>query len=252
MEGFTGLLPEGLAAFDALILIGAALFTSFLTAAFGIGGGVALLAVMAMIMPPAVLIPVHGVVQAGSNFGRFAVMLKHVDWKVVGPFALGSVVGAGVGGLLVVDLPSWLLQLGLAIFILYACWAPPPPALSRGTILFGGVFSTFLTMFFGATGPFVAAAVKTLQLGRMEHVGTFSACMSVQHGLKIIAFGVLGFAFGGYVPLMAAMVASGFIGTLLGRRLLLSLDDKKFSLALNIVLTLLAFRLLWSGVSTIL
>ena len=107
-------------------------------------------------------------------------------------------------------------------------------------------------MFFGATGPFVAAAVKTLQLGRMQHVGTFSACMSVQHCLKIVAFGVLGFAFGGYAPLMAAMIASGFIGTLLGRRLLLSLDDKKFSLALNIVLTLLALRLLWSGVSTIL
>ena len=252
MEGLSGFLPEGLAALDGLILIAAALFTSFLTAAFGIGGGVALLAVMAMIMPPSVLIPVHGVVQAGSNFGRFAVMTKHVNWMAVGPFALGSLVGAALGGLLVVDLPPWLLQLGLALFILYACWGPPPPTPGKGAVLFGGAFSTFLTMFFGATGPFVAAVVKTLNLGRMEHVGTFSACMSVQHGLKIIAFGALGFAFGGYVPLMVAMVTSGFLGTLIGRRLLISLDDKKFSLALNIVLTLLALRLIWSALSAFL
>lgn len=251
-ESLSGLLPEGLAALDALILIVAALFASFITAAFGLGGGVALLAVMAMILPPAVLIPVHGVVQAGSNIGRFAVMVRHVAWSVVGPFALGSLLGAALGGLLAVDLPPWLLQLGLAIFILYACWGPPPPAFGQGTILLGGAFSTFLTMFFGATGPFVSAAVKTLGLGRMEHVGTFSACMSVQHGLKIIAFGVLGFAFGAYVPLMAFMVASGFVGTLLGRRLLLSLDDRKFSLALNLVLTLLALRLIWAAMSTLL
>jgi hypothetical protein len=38
--------------------------------AFGIGGGAALLAVMASLVPPAALIPVHGVVQVGSNLGR--------------------------------------------------------------------------------------------------------------------------------------------------------------------------------------
>ncbi len=65
-------LPEGLsqAAFWAIMV--ASFVGSFITAAFGIGGGALLLAIMATLMPPAALIPVHGVVQAGSNAGRVA------------------------------------------------------------------------------------------------------------------------------------------------------------------------------------
>jgi uncharacterized membrane protein YfcA len=60
----------------------------------------------------------------------------------------------------------------------------------------------------------------------------------------VLVFGLLGFAFGPYVPLMALMVGLGFLGTLAGRHILLRVDPKKFTLVLNIVLTLLAVRLI--------
>ena len=41
--------------------------------------------------------------------------------------------------------------------------------------------------------------------------------MTLQHCLKVIAFGLLGFAFGPYLFIIAAMIVSGFIGTLIGK-----------------------------------
>lgn len=52
-----------------------------------------------------------------------------------------------------------------------------------------GAISSFLTMFFGATGLFVASFTKSLKLP-CDHVATQAALMTVQHGVKTIAFGL--------------------------------------------------------------
>jgi len=245
------LLPPELPAWAALLLIALSAFTSFISAAFGLGGGVLLLAVMAELLPLAALIPVHGVIQIGSNAGRALVMVRHVQAAVLLPFLLGGVIGAALGGVLAVRVPPWLLYFGLGAFVLWAAWGRGVPPLGRRMVALGGAVSSFLTMFFGATGPFVAAVIKTLNLGRMEHVGTFAACMVLQHGLKIAVFGLLGFAYGPYLPFIVAMIATGFLGTVIGRRLLHHMGDTNFQRILTVVLTLLALRLLWSGIEVL-
>ncbi|MEM7426319.1 MAG: sulfite exporter TauE/SafE family protein [Pseudomonadota bacterium] len=112
------LIPPGLDALWTAALIALSAVTSFITASVGIGGGVILLAVMAVALPGAAIIPVHGAVQIGSNAGRTAVMLSSVNWRIVAPFLAGSLIGAGLGGLTVVQLPAELIKLGLAAFIL--------------------------------------------------------------------------------------------------------------------------------------
>ncbi|MBT3334540.1 MAG: sulfite exporter TauE/SafE family protein, partial [Rhodospirillaceae bacterium] len=72
------LLPGGMSPLVAILLLGISAFTSLISAAFGLGGGLVLLAVMATVMPAAALVPVHGVVQIGSNFGRATVMVRHI------------------------------------------------------------------------------------------------------------------------------------------------------------------------------
>ena len=63
-------LPAEIGPWLASLLMGISFLTSLITAAFGIGGGVVMIAVLASILPPAALIPVHAVVQVGSNAGR--------------------------------------------------------------------------------------------------------------------------------------------------------------------------------------
>ena len=66
------LLPDNLAPHWALILILAAAFTSAVTAAMGAGGGVMLLAIMALIMPAAAIIPVQGLGGQSSLYSCYA------------------------------------------------------------------------------------------------------------------------------------------------------------------------------------
>ena len=71
-------MPE-LSPWQAVAFYVLSFFTSAMTAAAGIGGGVVLLAIMATVYPPAVLIPVHGMVQLGSNGGRALLMTGDRD-----------------------------------------------------------------------------------------------------------------------------------------------------------------------------
>ncbi|MGF1476199.1 MAG: sulfite exporter TauE/SafE family protein [Geminicoccaceae bacterium] len=221
--------------------------TSFISASAGLGGGVILLAVMASLLPPNVLIPVHGVIQIGSNAGRTGLMLAHVDWRVWAWFLGGSVLGASAGALVAIRLPAEWLQIILGIFILWTIWGRFPVIPGRAMVTVTGIVSSFLTMFVGATGPFLAAMARGLKLDRMTYVATHGACMTMQHTIKVLAFGLLGFAYGPYLPLIFAMIASGFVGSILGKRVLIKLGDDRFQWILNAILTLLAIRLVLVG-----
>jgi uncharacterized membrane protein YfcA len=249
MQTLTAYLPEGISLFSAGILILAAFLTSALTATFGIGGGVALLAVMASLVPVSVLIPVHGVVQLGSNAGRALVQIRHVVWPLLSVFSLGALVGALIGGQLVVTLPEALLKSFVGLFVLFMLWGPKVKGTKGGRLglVLGGAFATVLTMFVGATGPFVAALLAPRLDERKRYVGTHAMAMTLQHSLKVVVFGFLGFAFGAWVPLMATMVAAGFLGTLLGSRLLHALPEAAFRTAFRWLLTVLAMQLIASA-----
>lgn len=257
MADLVTFLPEGLSVLSASILVITAFFTAALTAALGIGGGVALLAVMASIVPVAVLIPVHGVVQLGANAGRAMVQIRQVVLPLLGVFTGGAVLGALIGGQLVVTLPEALLKAFVGLFVLFTLWAPKfggsKARSQKGGpvgLALGGVFATILTMFVGATGPFVAALLAPRLDDRKRYAGTHAAAMVMQHGLKVVAFGFLGFAFGAWVPVMAAMIAAGFLGTLLGTKLLHALPEATFRIAFKWVLTLLAVQLIVSAAFT--
>jgi uncharacterized membrane protein YfcA len=236
---------------DAGLLVAASLVTSFISAAFGIGGGFTLIALLALLLPPAALVPVHGIVQLGSNAGRVGIMLKQVVWRPVLPFVIGTVIGASLGAMVVVQLPPWAVQLALGIFIIWAVFAKLPPIQQR-YILLGGVVSSFLTMFFGATGNFIAAMVKTMNLDPVPHVATHSLMMTFQHLAKVLIFGLIGFQFGPYMILIIGMLISGFIGTIIGSRFLTKAGGRYFKPVLNTILSLAAARLIWAGVEGLL
>lgn len=219
---------------------------SFITVAFGIGGGAVMLAVMAVLLPASAIIPVHGLVQLGSNAGRLSLMLAYVHRAVLPAFIIGAVLGVVLGGSMVVQLPAGAIQLGVGLFILWSVFFRPPAFLRRSSGL-TGLISSFLTMFFGGTGPFVATFVKAQGLDRMQHVATHAALMTVQHLLKVFVFGFLGFAFAQWIGLVVLLILAGFLGTVFGRHVLTKIDEKRFGLALRTVLTLLALRLIWSG-----
>lgn len=240
------LLPPSLSPGIAALLVAASFFTSALTASMGIGGGVLMLTIMAYVLPVAALIPVHGAVQLGSNAGRFAMLRRHVAWRPLAAFAAGSVVGALLGARFVTALPETVLTLVLATFILAVTWVPLPRLDRLGPQGFAatGAATTFLSMFVGATGLINAALLGRIFESRLVLVGTFAGIMTAQNAFKSVGFALAGFDFAPWLALVAAMMATGLIGTILGGRLLARTPEARFRLGFRILLSLMAADLI--------
>lgn len=243
------ILPAEFALTNAIILILSAGFTSFVSASMGIGGGLLLLIIMANIMPLAALIPVHGLVQLGSNVNRMVMTRQHIQMSIVGYFAIGAVIAALVASFVIVQLPLSLIELAIGIFVLAMVWGIKPQKrdLPKPLRILAGSVTTFLSMFIGATGPLVAAIIHSQRADKHQIVATFSTCMSLQHGLKMLVFGVVGFAFLPWLPLVIAMIVSGAIGTWIGLKLLNRFSANTFEWAFKGIMTVLALRTLYSG-----
>lgn len=234
-----------------LVLCGVSFLGSLIAGALGLGGGVLVLATMANLLPPTVLVPLHGVVQLGSNLSRAILSWRQTLLSIVGPFLIGSVIGAAVGAQFIVALPKYLLQIVIALFILGSTWAPKFQSTSTGRVKFFivGIITTIVTMFVGGTGVLVGAFVAPACPERHQFVSTHSVVMTIQHGLKIVTFVLLGFAFGPYIPLLVGLVVFSFLGSYAGKLALNRLPERIFRVALKATLTLLSLQLLYTALS---
>lgn len=249
MTSIEQLLPESVSLLVAVLLIAASFFTSAITAAIGIGGGLAMLALMSIVLPIASLIPVHGLVQVGSNAGRAWRMRSHIGWTQLLPFLIGGAFGAALGAAIVIDLPNDLLKIILGIFVILVTWFSVPKAFASGPLVvgIGGFVTTALAMFLGATGPLVIALFAKAFGDRQALVASAALAMAAQHGFKIVAFGFFGFAFGAWLPLALIMIGVGYLGTIVGHRLLGAMDEQVFRKVFKIGLTLLALDMIRRG-----
>lgn len=225
----------------------AAFFTTFLGVVSGAAGGLVLLAIMAMVFPPSVLIPVHTVVQLGAGSSRTLIMRRYVMRGTLLPFFAGAVLGAAAGAQIFVSLPTTVLQGILGVSIIFLAWLPGFARFGpeRGRFAILGFGATFLGMFVSATGTLLAPFVASASPDRRNHAATLAALMSMVHVTKVVAFGALGIAIGAYLPLIGVMIAMAASGNFAGSRALNRIPEHAFRIVLQVVLTLLALRLLW-------
>jgi uncharacterized membrane protein YfcA len=230
----------------ALALIALSFVTSLITATFSLGGGSLMIAVMALVLPPLVVVPVHGCVQLGSNVGRALLQRAHIQWRFILWVTLGAALGSVLGGQLAWLLPGRWLAGAIGLFVLVTTWLPPPKiiATSRSLQFVGGTLVSALGMLVGAAGPLVAAFVRGIR-DRHQLVATHAMLNTFVHVFKVAMFVVLGFAFARYLPLILLMVIAGFGGTAVGSRMLAHVPEDVFRLAFRMLLTVVAVGLIW-------
>ncbi len=243
------LIPADLSLATSVLLIAASFLTAGITTAVGIGGGLAMLAIMANVMPVAAIVPVHGVVQATNNTSRAFLLRKNLVVSIFIWFSVGGILGALVASQVVVSLSLSVLQTIMGLFILYSVWAPKLKNFSsgKGSLFFGGIIASAASLFIGASGPITMAFLPRSELSRQQLVATHAAIMVLQHGFKVFALGFLGFVYTPWIGLLIAMLVSGFFGAVAGRAILWRIREEKFKTIFNLVLTLLAFRMLYQA-----
>lgn len=251
LQFLASLLPAGIEPLLALALVGLSLVASLITATFSLGGGTLMLAALALAFPPSVVVPLHGVIQLGSNGGRAAVQWRHIQWPLVIWIAVGALIGTVIGGQFASYLPEQLLTMMIGIFVLVTAWLPLPHLVGSSRLLqvTGGAVISALSMVVGATGALVASLIKGVA-DRRQLVATHAMLMTIQNSAKVVTFTALGFAFAQYLPLMVAMIVSGLIGTAAGSRLLVHVPERIFRVGFKIILTVLALALLREAILT--
>ena len=247
MTEFLGVPDTGLLLFVGLTF--ASFATAFIGVFTGTAGGLILLATMAMVMPPAALIPVHTVVQLGSGVTRTMIMWRWVMRATLVPFIIGAALGAAVGAKAFVSMPTSATMGILGVFILIVTWLPKLGRMGGQSSRFAlvGFVATFIGVFVSATGTLVAPFVASAAPDRRNHAATLGALMSFVHILKMVAFAFLGFAISAYIPLMAAMILTGAAGNWVGEVALEKVSEQRFRLILQVGLTVLALKLLWDA-----
>ncbi|MEN8182493.1 MAG: sulfite exporter TauE/SafE family protein [Myxococcota bacterium] len=241
----------------SLALLGvAALATSILSAIIGMAGGIVLLSVMLLFLEPLVAIPLHGVVQLVSNSSRAWIQRRHLQPGIVWRYTI-FLLPLGFAGLAFSrSLSPEVVRAGIGVFVLLATWRPswlllgthPERTHPTRRFVWLGAGVGFLNTTVGATGPLIAPFFLDIGLTRQALVGTKAGCQSLGHVAKLVVFGVVGFAYGEYLLLLALLSALVVVGTWIGSRILDRVSERTFVVAYRTVLTLIALRLvLWEG-----
>lgn len=242
-----------------IVLSLVSLLTAGVSAVLGMAGGIMLLAVMLFYLDPTVAIPIHALVQLTSNASRTAIHARSVRRDLLFPYVLLLLPAGALTLPLVQQAPADALRLGIGIFVLVATWRKswlllgidPERIPIRPRFALVGAAGGALGPLVGATGPFIAPFFLGIGLTRFELIGTKAACQTTGHFAKLLLFGIAGFAFIEYANLMLCMAASTLAGTWLGTRALRKIDDERFTRLYKLTLTLVAIRLIWSGVDSL-
>ncbi|MEC8531139.1 MAG: sulfite exporter TauE/SafE family protein [Pseudomonadota bacterium] len=247
MEDFLGVPDVGL--WLTVGLVFAATVTTFLGTVTGTAGGLLLLAGMTFFFPLAVLVPMHTMIQLGAGTSRMFMMWRYVKKNLILPFTIGSIIGAFAGAQIFTTLPSEILQGILGVFILVVLYTPKLGAGGPERLRFGilGGVATFLGIFVSATGTFLSPFIAHASRDRHIHVSTMATLMAISHVTKIIAFGFVGMAIGAYLPLIGLMILGTVAGNWIGQRTLTRMPEKLFRRVFQVLLTVLALRLLFGA-----
>ncbi len=231
---------------QTLLIITAAFFSSIVSGLTGMGGGFILLTILASFFSPITLIPLHGSLQLISNISRSLLFLRYINWRITGFFCLGAVFGAYCGSHFLVEIPKNHFRVILGISILGMTWMPKLKKVPKvkGLFIYVGGCATFLSLFIGATGPIIAPFFLKSNLIKEHLVATKAACQIPLHVFKITVYMSAGFLLYPWLLTLAVAIPAMVLGTWTGKKLLGKVPEEKFYKLLQLVITVLAPRML--------
>ncbi len=234
-----------------VVLVAGSFFAAAFNAAFSIGGAMIILATTTAVLPITAIVPLHSGLLIGSTFGRVWMFWRFIDWKIVKPFLLGSVVGTALGARIYFAIPESAIAVAIAIVMLVAIWWPKVtwrPKLKHPWAIVGFIHSFLSTLF--AYGALLHAVILHTGLNRRQIVGTMAGCLSGMSIFKLVGYAWFGFDYSPYAVLIIVAVAASFAGTWLGKRLSEKLPEQGFRLVYRLLITVTALRLLYTAFSS--
>jgi len=246
---------------ELIILIISAFITSSISAVLGMGGGIILLGIMAIIIPNGyMVIALHGIIQLISNTTRAYVFRKYLKKKIVKEFLIGAIIGAGISAIIIFLLIKFLevslaseikvdfLKPIIGVFIIWYLFlkGPKKEKESKSFIKVGSI-SGLASIFVGATGPLIAPFFLNSNFTKENIIANKAACQMITHLTKIPLF--IFFFNVNYTQeykLLLPLILAVFIGTNFGKKILNMIPEKLFIRLFKTTLFIISIKLIFS------
>ena len=248
---------------EQIILIIAALLTSSISAVTGMGGGIILLGIMAILIPEGyMVIALHGIIQMVSNGTRTFVFRDQIKKNLISEYFIGAIVGLGLSIFIVYVLMHFhnvttanqisfdYLKPIIGLYILWYLYLRGPKKEQKNKLfIIVGFISGISSIFIGAVGPLIAPFFLRSDLNKENIIANKAACQIITHLGKIPIF--MYFFELDYLAQYSTLfplIVSVYIGTNIGKKLLHSISDKTFKIIFKICLTIISLRLIMGEV----
>ncbi len=246
---------------ELFILIIAAFVTSSISAVLGMGGGIILLGIMAIIIPDGyMVIALHGVIQLISNTTRSYVFRKHIKKDLVKEFLIGACIGVILSVFIIILLVQFLnvnsaseikvdmLKPLIGIFIIWYLFLRKSKKEGKtGSFVFVGSIAGISSIFVGAVGPLIAPFFLSRNLNKENIIANKAACQVITHSSKIPLFIYLFDV--NYIQeynVLLPLIIAVFIGTNFGKKILSFIPEPLFKKLFKITLFIISIRLIFN------
>ena len=244
---------------ESIVLVIAAFLTSFLSAVIGMGGGITLLGIMAIIIPTGYLVVAyHGIIQLVSNITRTTVYRQHIDIPIIKRFFIGLLPGLLLSAAMIygattyfntlsaADLKIDFLKPAIGVYIIWFLYLKKKKkAISKESYKWMGVVAGIATVFIGAMGPLIAPLFINDKLKKESIIATKAACQAAGHLGKIpIFFLFFNVSYLDDWSVLLPLIIAVYIGTKIGKLMLGKLPEPLFQNLFKAVLTLIAIQLI--------
>ena len=231
------------------ILLGLITFlTSTIAGVVRLGGGMILIAILPSFLPVNALVPVHGLTQLSSNLSRAVFSYKHIKVEVIPKFLFGSLLGVSFFASILYFISLEFIPIFIGVYILLSLWSKRfnEKIKKFESYVIIGFFQSGFSIVVGATGPLATTLLVKDYNDKHTVVATAAALMSITHLLKVFIFIFFGFVFFDYLGILIFMIIAAILGSFVGTKLRDKIDGKKFILALKVLLSLMAIKLIVS------
>ena len=246
---------------ELTILIIAAFITSSISAILGMGGGIILLGIMAILIPEGyMVIALHGIIQLFSNTTRTYVFRNHLKKDLIKEFSIGVFFGVTLSIIIIVlliqlfqvssanEIKVEILKPLIGLFIIWYLFLKGPKKEKKtASFIPVGAISGLSSIFVGATGPLIAPFFLSRNLLKDNIIANKAACQMITHLTKIPLF--IYFFNVNYLEeysILLPLIIAVFLGTNFGKKMLRFIPEELFKKLFKITLFVIAIRLILS------
>lgn len=229
------------------ILLG--FLASLVSAVFGFGTALLVLAVGSHILPIKEAIVLATVLFAASTITKTLVFGKHIDWRVAGFMASVSLPFAIAGASLMIHMPTDLLKRSLgAMILLYIILTKlkhfPAFKISTMGLFVGSAFYGFISGLLGSGNIIKAVMFRQMRISKEAFVGAMAATSVLANLAKLAAYTESDLLGRELAVEILGLIAAAVLAVFIGRRILRTMDASQFEAGLQVVLAISAVGLL--------